>query len=238
MDAPELAAVTVLSDWYTSQRIADRNPFEIDYGQTASPGSRNYASNYTGTVRIGYYHAGRKHSFQWHVNDDNIQSIWTGTQLDWSAQKEFVELLLVNYGFTDFSVLDWAVRFQGATTWVPVEPQYSFTPLPGTLVLGNYTGLSSSGYARLEGLSVDGNNVGVKGHFSLQGLCFPPSLQSLTDARITGTELSGLSTRIAALNTETEGSVILESACGTNLRWKGYVNIGFSSLARKAARRG
>jgi hypothetical protein len=55
---------------------------------------------------------------------------------------------------------------------------------------------------------------------------------------LTGDELPGLPALITSLNTENEGSVGIMSACGERLRWKNYINLGFSSLARKAARRG
>lgn len=238
MDAPELSAVALLSDWYVNQKIGDANPFEINVGETPSSIQRKYASNFTNTVRIAYFHAGRKHALHLHVKAEDAQSIYLGQQLVWDAQKEFIELILINYGFTDFTILDWSIRMQDSTVWLPVQNQTGFDPTPGTLSLGTYTGLSSSGYARLEGASVNGHGLGVRSFMALQGLCFPPSLQSLTDARLTGSELVGLDTRITALNTPTEGSVILESICGTNVRWKNYLNVGYSASARKAARRG
>jgi len=238
LDLAEKQAIQLLSDWYISQKIGDRNPFEVDFGEMSAPNARNYANNYADTVRIRYYHAGRKHAVHWHVSSDTASSLVAGSALDFDTQESLFNLLFVNFGFTDFTILDWSVRVEGTEVWLPVPSQASFAPTPGTLTLATYTGLSSSGYARFEGLSIDSNGLGVRGFFSIQGLCFPPSQQTLTDARLTGDELPGLPALITALNTENEGSVGIMSACGERLRWKNYINLGFSALARKAARRG
>jgi hypothetical protein len=237
MSSSELSAVSLLSDWYMNQKFTDINPFERNDLETAVANARDYASNYAPSMKIEYYQAGKKHAAVYHLTDSDYSDLALGNPLDFSYLQAYWNFVLLNYGFEDFEILSWSARASGGSMWLPCAPQSSFNPTPGIKNQAQYAGLLRTGYARIEGSSVDDRGFSVKASATIHGLNFAIGDFDSNDARILPSEVEGLQSIFDGLNNVTVEQCPLLSVAGKLIYWKNYVNIGFSSSGRKSLRR-
>jgi hypothetical protein len=229
----EPEALQTLFAWYDERRFVDVTPFSRDYGEAPVTGSRVYSSNFAPTVRAEYFHAGRRHFLHFHLEGDNFTPLINGLQEDLGFLALLWQFVIDNYGCTDFQLIGLTGRPAGTSSWLPIQPQVSFVLEPGPNIYSNHNKLGMSGYARIEGTSASPEGLAVKGSMTFHGLLFSQSSTTFNDARVTDSELPGLSAKITECN-DTER---LCSVANTPIVFKPYLNVGYSANARKAARR-